>query len=110
MVRRILAIAFVLAAFAPEAFVSAQSAQSTTRTAPASATAKAGSSSKASASHNRNGHNMQNRHGNVPPWANSVYVNGGSAAQYLATSKPKPPPGPNKVNTGGGEVFKSISN
>lgn len=53
---------------------------------------------------------MQNRHhSNVPPWSNSVYVNGGSAAQYLATPKPKPPPPKNKVNTNG-EVFKSISN
>jgi hypothetical protein len=95
MARRLLAIAFVLAALAPEAFVSAQ--QSTQKAPPVHARHSAPPSS-------HNGH-----HGNVPPWANSVYVNGGSAAQYLATSKPKPPPPKNKVNTNG-EVFKSISN
>jgi hypothetical protein len=111
MARRFLAIAFVLAALAPGAFARAQSTQGTQSTAHGSASSKTASSSKTSGSHttNRNGHNMHSRHGNVPPWANSVYVNGGTAAQYLATPKPKPPPGKNKVNTGG-QVFKSISN
>ncbi|HEY1728915.1 MAG TPA: hypothetical protein VGG22_11110 [Candidatus Baltobacteraceae bacterium] len=106
MARRLLAIAFVLAAFAPEAFVSAQQSSQQKATHATTST----KSTAASHNTNRNGHNMQRRHGNVPPWSNSVYVNGGSAAQYLATSKPKPPPAKNKVNSGGGEVFKSISN
>jgi hypothetical protein len=91
----------------PEAFVSAQ--QSTQRTAHSAPASKSASALHATHNTNRNGHHVQHRHGNVPPWSNSVYVNGGNAAQYLATSKPKPPPGKNKVNTGG-EVFKSISN
>jgi len=105
MVRRLLAVAFVLAALAPEAYVSAQ--QSTQSHA---ATASKATSSKTTAAQNakKNGKNMHRR--NVPPWANSVYVNGGTAAQYLATSSPKPPPGKNKVNKDGPEVFKSISN
>ena len=108
MARRLLAIAFVFAALAPEAFVSAQqNAQSiTTHSPPSHAIAR----HSAPPSGNRNSHNMQHRHSNVPPWSNSVLVNGGNAAQYLATSKPKPTPPKNKVNTGGGEVFKSISN
>jgi|SRR5580658_7981996 hypothetical protein len=98
MARRLLAIAFVLAALAPEAFVSAQQSSS-----PASSH-KTTPTSRHSMPPNAN-------HGHRPnPWANSVYVNGGNPAQYLATPKPKPPPPKNKVNTGGGEVFKSISN
>ncbi len=99
MTRQLLAIAFVLAALAPGAFVSAQQS-STSSTKPATTAARHSAPPSARKAH----------HGNVPPWANSVYVNGGSAAQYLATPKPKPLP-KNKVKTGSGqEVFKSISN
>ena len=103
MARRFLAIAFVLAALAPQAFVSAQ--QSSQSAATHSGSTSASVHTRHSAPPNGRSHN----HGNVPPWSNSVYVNGGNAAQYLATPKPKPPPGKNKVNTGG-QVFKSISN
>jgi|SRR5579863_3856342 len=113
MARRLLAVAFVLAALAPEAFVGAQSTQSTATHSTASHATNSNSKSSTTAS----GHHSpapgasKHHHGNVPPWSNSVYVNGGSAAQYLATSTPKPPPAKNKVKTGNGqEVFKSISN
>jgi hypothetical protein len=114
MARRFLAIAFVLAALAPEAFVSAQqSSQSAATHSAATHSAASATNSKSSttvSARHSAPPNMQNRHhSNVPPWSNSVYVNGGSAAQYLATPKPKPPPPKNKVNTNG-EVFKSISN
>jgi hypothetical protein len=102
MARRLLAIAFVLAALAPEAFVSAQQSTAPHTSASHKTTATPRHSMPPNA---RNRH-----HSNVPPWANSVYVNGGSAAQYLTTPKPKPLP-KNKGNTGSGqEVFKSISN
>jgi hypothetical protein len=94
MARRFLAIAFVLAALAPEAFVSAQQG-ATPRTPP-------GTPRHSMPPNANHGHRSN-------PWANSLYINGGNPAQYLATSTPKPPPGKNKVNTGG-QVFKSISN
>jgi hypothetical protein len=121
MARRLLAIAFVLAALAPEAFVSAQqstathsSASHATSSSASHATTSSNSKSattSVNARHSAAPNASNHHHSNVPPWSNSVYVNGGSAAQYLATSKPKPPPPKNKVNTGNGqEVFKSISN
>jgi hypothetical protein len=104
MARRLLAIAFVLAALAPEAFVSAQQTSQNAAT-----RSSASHTATASGHHSASPNASKKHHGNVPPWSNSVYVNGGNAAQYLATSTPKPPPGKNKVNTGG-QVFKSISN
>ena len=111
MVRRLLAIAFVLAAFAPEAVALAQ--QSTQSSGTHSTASHANSSKTTASAHHSAPPNARNHHhGNVPPWSNSVYVNGGSAAQYLATATPKPAPPKNKVKTGGSgqEVFKSIGN
>ncbi|HTX02583.1 MAG TPA: hypothetical protein VMD07_02795 [Candidatus Acidoferrales bacterium] len=103
MARRIVAIVFVLAAFAPQTFAGAQQSTHATRTSHTTTASKSTASAHHSSSNAKHGHRSN-------PWANSVYVNGGTAAQYLATSRPKPPP-KNKVNTGSGqEVFKSISN
>jgi hypothetical protein len=108
MARRLLAIAFVLAALAPEASALAQ--QSTQQASSHATTAAKSTTSSHTTATARHSMAPNARHGRYNPWANSVYVNGGSAAQYLATSTPKPPPGKNKVNNTGPEVFKSISN
>jgi hypothetical protein len=117
MLRPILVVAFVLAALAPEALVFAQQSQSstqsstshTTSTSTKSTTSKSSTSTTTANANSKTSKNKNNHRRNAPPWSNSVLVNGGNAQQYLATSTPKPPPGPNKVNTGG-QVFKSISN
>lgn len=99
--RRLLAIAFVLAALAPNAL----SAQGSSSPSNSHATSTKTATTKKATTANKN----HKSHGKNPWWSRSVYINAGNASQYLAPTAPPKPPPKNKVNTGG-EVFKKISN
>ena len=122
MSARLLAIAFIVAVLLPGAVISAQpsgggAGASAGANAGSRGAATTGSQARSNAKNhpnnkpcNGNANNCHNRYPNnrYPWWANSVYVNGGSVDNYLATQPPHTPP-PNHVNTGG-ETFKSIGN
>ena len=122
MTGRILAIAFVAAVLTPGAMLAAQPSSGSGQNAGARAGASSAhaASSKTAVNAKKGNHpnnkpcngNANNCHrppnNRYPWWSNSVYVNGGSVDNYLATQPPHTPP-PNKVNTGG-QTFKSIGN
>jgi hypothetical protein len=58
--------------------------------------------------HRRHHHH---RNANAPWWSRSVYINAGSADQYLASPTPTPKPNSkNEVTQPGVQIFKTIGN
>lgn len=83
------------------------------RNSASAATATKRASNFGSTQHNGSNHHTHHHHNNAssPWWSRSVYINAGTADQYLPTPTPKPKPkSKNKATQPGVEVFKSISN